>query len=137
MDDDGWRDAIPAEAPPFFLHVHGDAGLGVDVVGRDGGGLFCIDDDEHDRSVWWVRERDPGSAQRFVNTSVERFRNSMSTFHETWLSLSGLSEDQRRHRLAELRRELSAIDPGVIVEPNDYWQVLLAQVEEGAPLHDT
>ena len=131
--EDDWRDAIPDEAPPFFLHVEGDVDHGVDVVGRDGGGLFCIDDDEHDRSVWWVSERDPGSARRFVNTSVQRFRDSMAIFHETWSSLRGLSDDQRRHRVAELRRELTAIEtaPSVLVEPDDYWQVILAQVEEG------
>jgi len=35
---------------------------------------------------------------------------------------------QRGHR-----RELTAIEaaPGVLVEPDDYWQVILAQVEEG------
>jgi hypothetical protein len=57
----------------------------------------------------------------------------MAIFHETWRSLRGLSDVQRRHRLAELRRELTAIEaaPGVLVEPDDYWQVILAQVEEG------
>ena len=34
---------------------------------------------------------------------------------------------------AALRRELAAIEtaPDVLVEPDDYWQVILAQVEEG------
>ena len=133
MDDDGWRDAIPEEAPPFFFRVEGDAGHGVDVVGRDGDGIFCIDDDEHDRSVWWVSERDPGSAHRFVNTSVERFRDSMAVFNVTWRSLRSISDEQRRHRLAQLRSELTAIEaaPSVLVEPDDYWQVLLTKVEEG------
>jgi hypothetical protein len=133
VDDDDWRDAIPDEAPPFFFHVKGDVDHGVDVVGRDGGGLFCIDDDEHDRSVWWVSESNPGSSHRFVNTSVERFRDSMGLFHETWRSLRGLTDEHRRQRLAALRRQLAAIEtaPSVLVEPDDYWQVILAQVEEG------
>ena len=130
VDDDDWRHAIPEETPPFFFHVEGDAGHGVDVVGRDEDGLFCIDDDEHDRSVWWVSDRDPRSPHRFVNTSVERFRDSLGIFYETWRSLRRGPDGQVGDRLVGLRRELAAIDPGVAVEPDDYWPVILAQMEE-------
>ena len=93
MDNDVWRDAIPEDTPPFFFRVGYDEWHGVDVVGRDGSGLFCIDDDEHDRSVWWVSERDPRLPRRFVNTSVERFRESLTTFYGTWRALRGLRPD--------------------------------------------
>ena len=103
---------------------------GVDIVGRDDDGIFCIDDDEHDRSVWWFSERDPGRPHRFVNTSVGRFRDSLRAFHATWLSLPRLSAEEARRALAGLRRDLSEIEmPGVTTEPDDYWQVILGQVE--------
>jgi hypothetical protein len=132
VDNDVWRDAIPEDTPPFFFRVGYDEWHGVDVVGRDGSGLFCIDDDEHDRSVWWVSERDPRLPRRFVNTSVERFRESLTTFYGTWRALRGLQDEEARQRVSALRQELAAIElPGGVVEPDDYWQVILEQVEEG------
>ena len=128
--DDDWRDAVPENAPPFFLRVDYDELHGVDIVGRDDDGIFCIDDDEHDRSVWWFSARDPGRPHRFVNTSVGRFRDSLRAVYATWLSLPSLSADEARRAIAELRRDLSEIEmPGVTTEPDDHWQVVLGQVE--------
>ena len=80
MDDDDWRDAVPEEAPPF-LHMEGETGHGVDVVGRDGAGVFCIDDDEHDRSVWWSANATLGlltdSSTRLWSASGTPWRSSM------------------------------------------------------------
>ena len=129
MDDD-WRDAVPEDAPPFFLRVDYDERHGVDIVGRDVDGLFCIDDDEHDRSVWWVSERDPGLPRRFVNTSVSRFRDSLRAVSTTWRSLPRLSAEEAGRAVRQLRRDLSEIElPGVATEPEDYWQVVLGQAE--------
>lgn len=103
---------------------------GVDIVGRDDDGLFCIDDDEHDRSVWWVSERDPGLPRRFVNTSVSRFRDSLRAVSTTWRSLPRLSAEEAGRAVRQLRRDLSEIElPGVATEPEDYWQVVLGQAE--------
>lgn len=128
--DDDWRDAVPEDVPPLFRRVDYDVLHGVDIVGRDDDGLFCVDDDEHDRSVWWVSERDPGLPRRFVNTSVGRFRDSLRAFYSTWRSLPRLSADEAGRAISELRRDLTEIEmPGVTTEPDDYWQVILGQVE--------
>ena len=58
--------------------------------------------------------------------------SSLPTTSTPWRSLRGLPGDQASRRLATLRDELAAIeDPRVVVEPGDYWQVTLVQVEEG------
>ena len=140
MEDD-WRAAVPDDAPPFFLRVHDDGRHGVDVLGRDDEGLFCIDDDEHDRSVWWISRREPGQPRRFVNSSVEHFRDSMETFFATWRLLPGLPADEVARTVSRLRRDLAQIEPavppeataiqlpGYVEESQDYWQVVLGRVE--------
>ena len=50
--------------------------------------------------------------------------------YATWRSLPRLSADEAGRAISELRRDLSEIEiPGVTTEPDDYWQVILGQVE--------
>jgi hypothetical protein len=112
----------PPDAPPLYWR-RGDED-GPSVLGHSTDAVFVLDDVG---TVWLVPE---GAKPRlFVNSSTDRFYESMAVFEPAWRSL-GPDEDATattEHLADALRR----IDAEAFQGGDGFWPVVLEQVEQG------
>jgi hypothetical protein len=124
---------VPAAVPPFFWPKgEGDEpehsrGVVAQVLGHDGRTFLVIGDDGSVRSI------DPQGLldERFVNTTTSQFEASLTVFAEAWTRREALTDSEARDQVASLRVRLTEMDAQSLADPENWWAVILEQLEVG------
>ena len=114
--------AKPPDAPPLYWHRRDEDDPS--VLGRSTDALFVLDDTG---TVWLVPE--PPSPRLFVNSSTDRFYESMAVFQPVWQNL-GPDEDASA-AVERMTEDLTRIDAVAFRRTDSFWSVVLEQVRDG------
>ena len=115
-------DALP-DSPPLYWRRGDKDDPG--VLGRSTDALFVLDD----AGVVWLVPEGVGLPRLFVNSSANRFYESMAAFQPAWRSL-GPDEDATS-TVERITADLGRIDPEALRATDRFWPVVLEQVEQG------
>jgi hypothetical protein len=123
----------PAALPPFFWPLTegeqppGRPSSGVEILGHDGGTFLVLSADGSVVSI------EPGAdgAARFVNSTRRQFMDSLAMLRDAWRVRAGLSESDADEQASRLRAEVSALDAAAVDGDDNWWSLILEQLEQG------
>ncbi len=126
---------MPVTLPPFFWPVGtgtepvGPPPPGRRVLGHDGATYFVVLADGTVASV------DPRSAldTRFVNSTAHHFVASIEALATRRSQLERASGDEAILAVSELRHDLNRVDISALGDRDNWWAVVLDQLEDGLP----
>lgn len=96
------------------------------IIGDDYGTKISVDANEQ---VWSVSE---GSLPlRFVNTSLAQFVLFLGIYRYRPPALTPVTDEQAAGILTELRHEFGEADPLALADIENWWSVILEQIEQG------
>jgi hypothetical protein len=116
------RPVAPPDAPPLYWRDGDDSDPS--IVGRSTDALFVLDEGG---SVWLAPEGP--SPRLFVNSTTERFYESMAVFQPAWLSLD--PDEDAATIMERVRDDLRRIDAAAFGDLQGFWSLVLEQVEDG------
>lgn len=98
-------------------------------IGSDGGSQLCLDDERNGAVV----AVDPTGAieTRFVNSNVESLLESLLAVRKYQADRPGIKQSEFIEIVNEIRNELSAIDANALADANNWWSLILEQMEDG------
>ena len=99
------------------------------VIGDDEGTDLCVR--QSDGAVLAV---DPEGhlPTRFINADVRKLALCIASYERYRLALEGLgSEEGELAAVTALEREIAAIDPAALEDPENWWSAILEQAEDG------
>lgn len=109
------------ESPP------GQSPPDVELLGHDGGTFLVV---RENGSVVSVQpSADP--AERFVNSSRDRFIDSLERLRDAWEARAALSEERAVRQARELRNDVAARDEAAVSNEDHWWSLVLEQLEDG------
>ena len=125
---------LPVAAEPFFFadeSVTTISGPGRDVlwrIGSDGGAGVA----GHAPSGVVLSGVDTTEVMtRFVNSSLDAFASSLCEATGHYRRIAGLPDDEVDALVRELKQRLAEIDGKALAEPDNWWAVLVEQLEDG------
>jgi hypothetical protein len=101
-------------------------GAGYWVVGDDYGTKIALDAKEQ---VWSLGDGE--MPNRAINTSLDRFVLFLGIYRSATPALKEATDEQASGIVDGLRGQFSALDPAALAEGENWWSVVLEQVEQG------
>ena len=121
----------PTECPLFVsfsrtLDRRSLDGLTYIILGDDGGTQLCIIEGKDE--VWSV---DPSKRlpSRFINSSLRCFLTCLALYRDDERSLESATDEEAATLVSEFRLQISAIDSAALSHPENWWSVILEQLE--------
>ena len=119
--------------PPFFWPL-GDGAepggkdrLGAPAIGHDYGTYLVVRPDGSVAST----HPDGSYRTRFVNSSLRQFTASLTVCRDRHARLVGLDDVAAAAMITAWKHDLAAIDPAALDAPENWWAVIIEQLESG------
>lgn len=98
-------------------------------IGFDDVVPICLDEERKGCVV--AIETDIGGTERFVNSSVERLGEFLVLYQEYRKAARTLSEAEILKLIPTIEARMRQIDPKAVDDPNNYWPVIIEQMNQG------
>ena len=98
-------------------------------IGFDDFVPICLDEKRSGCVV--AVEKDVGGSERFINSSVERFGEFLVLYQEYRKTARAVSEEEIVKAIAGIEEGMRKADPKAFDDPNNYWPVILEQMNQG------
>ncbi|MGO8843380.1 MAG: SUKH-4 family immunity protein [Methyloceanibacter sp.] len=98
-------------------------------IGFDDDVPICLDE-KRDGCVVAV-ETEVGGSERFINSSVERFGHFLVLYEEYRKAARAVSEEVIVKIIPGIEERMRKADPKVFDNPNNYWPVIVEQMNQG------
>ena len=126
------EDGLP-EVPLYFLHFNTQSDSLIIVnddcisIGSDNGTEICIDPNNEIVSVdvYGVYQK------RFVNSSLENLFECVAIYLIYTDRLKSAEDDEISILIGEIRQKFSCVDQRALDDEENWWSVILEQVEDG------
>ncbi|MFD5319288.1 SUKH-4 family immunity protein, partial [Streptomyces sp. NPDC127098] len=135
-----WAQAQPGRPIPTLAELAAERGVrpAMDagsylVLGSDFGQQLCVQyGTAHVVAVPLEGSPDgQPSPARFVNTSLPQFARCMALLGRMWRLRYGLDPEQAGRWTTDFQAELASLDPQAVLDPENWWSVLLEQMWDG------
>lgn len=98
------------------------------MLGEDNGTIFCLK--EKCEEVWSI---DPEGElpSRFINSSIRSFFTFLYIYLSHQEALKNASDEEAGNIVRQLRTEFEGIDDRALLESENWWSVILEEIEYG------